>query len=81
MVIETDDFKNARDALHRRVFSSVAHELKTPLACIIGALQIIEQMPESLSAEQHAMLIQSALTEAHRIDVLVNEALKETTPE
>lgn len=74
--IETStDFKQQRDALRAKVFSSVAHDLKTPLACIIGSLQMLKQMEARLSPEQRDALIKTALDEADRLNDFVVEML------
>lgn len=72
----TSDFEQERDALHRKVFSSVAHDLRTPLACIIGSLGTLDQMRASLSPEQYDTLVKVALTEAQRLNALVTEMLE-----
>ena len=72
----TTNLDHERDALRLRVFSSVAHDLKTPLACIIGALGTLDQMKASLSPEQHDTLVKTALAEAHRLDGFVTEMLE-----
>ncbi len=80
MSTEPTDFEPMREQLQRRVFSSVAHDLKTPLACIIGSLQTLHQMSDKLSPEQRDMLIKTALTEAHRLDVLFATMLNKAKP-
>jgi K+-sensing histidine kinase KdpD len=81
MSTEPPDFERMREQLQAKVFSSVAHDLKTPLACIIGSLQTLDQMKEKLSPEQHDMLIKTALTEAHRLDILFATMLDKAKPE
>ncbi len=70
------DFEQARDALRLKVFSSVAHDLKTPLACIIGSLGTLDQMSTSLSSEQRDMLVKTALTEAQRLNDFISAMLE-----
>ena len=69
------DFECSRDAMRLKVFSSVAHDLKTPLACIIGSLGILDQMSAILSPEQRVTLVKTALEEAQRLDSFVAEML------
>jgi K+-sensing histidine kinase KdpD len=69
-----------RDALLRKVFNTVAHDFNTPLACIIGSLEILDQMPESLSAEQRTALVQTALTEAHKLNQFIANMLDKHRP-
>lgn len=64
-----------RDVLRMKVFSVVAHDLRTPLACIIGSLGTLDQMSASLSPEQRDTLIKTALAEAQRLDSFVTGML------
>jgi two-component system sensor histidine kinase KdpD len=70
------DFERARDSLRMKVFSVVAHDLRTPLACIIGSLQTLDQMGPILSPEQRDTLIKTALTEAQRLEGFVSDMLE-----
>jgi K+-sensing histidine kinase KdpD len=81
MNTELDDFKQMRKQLQSKVFSSVAHDLKTPLACIIGSLQTLDQMRQELSQDQCDMLIQTALAEAYRLNELFADMLDKVKPE
>jgi K+-sensing histidine kinase KdpD len=81
MVEKTTDIEQHRDALRKKIFSSVAHDLKTPLVCIIGALQALDQMKNKLSSKQHDTLICMALKEAQRLDVLISDMLEKAKPE
>lgn len=80
MNTEPTDFEAKHDELRKKVFSAVAHDLKTPLACIIGSLQTLDQMKEKLSAEQHDMLVKMALSEAQRLDTLFATMLDKAKP-
>lgn len=71
-----DDFKKDSEALRRRVFSSVTHDLKTPLACIIGSLGALDQMGTKLSQEQRDTLVKIALSQAHELDKFITEMLE-----
>jgi len=64
-----------RERLHRQMLSSVSHDLKTPLASIIGSLEIYERMNDRLSDEQRQSLITVALHEAYRLDNFVTNIL------
>jgi K+-sensing histidine kinase KdpD len=69
-----------REKLLRKVFSNVSHDLKTPIACIIGSLEVIEHMKETISIKDRDVLINTALTEAHRLDGLVSKMLDTAKP-
>ena len=74
------NLEQEHDALRVKVFSSVAHDLRTPLACIIGSLGTLDQMDTSLSPEQRTTLVKTALAEAHRLDDFVTEMLDKVKP-
>ena len=63
-------FDEMRETLHRKMLSSVSHDLKTPLATIIGALEVFQRMNAKLTPEKKAILISPALGEAYRLDSL-----------
>ncbi len=64
-----------REAFHRQILSSVSHDLKTPLASIIGSLEIYERMGSRLSNEQREKLMTVALQEAYRLDNFITNIL------
>lgn len=73
-------FEEACEALRRRMFSTVAHDLKTPLACIIGALESLDYMKEKLSGPQHEALVAVALDQAHRLNLLFTRMIDGIAP-
>ena len=64
-----------REYLHRQMLSSVSHDLKTPLATIIGSLEVMTMLYDKLSEEKRKSLIGSALTEAFRLDYFITNIL------
>jgi K+-sensing histidine kinase KdpD len=64
-----------REQLHRQMLSSVSHDLKTPLASIIGSLEVFERMAARLTDEQRQSLIAVALQEAYRLDNFITNIL------
>lgn len=64
-----------REKLHQAMLSSVSHDLKTPLASIIGSLEIYERMHERLASEKKDALINTALNEAYRLDNFITNIL------
>jgi len=68
-------FEQEREQLHRAVLSSVSHDLKTPLSCIIGSLEIYERTKEKLTLDKKNILINTALQEAYRLDSFVTNIL------
>ena len=75
------DFDTERELMLRKVFNVVSHDLKTPLACIIGSLEIIERMQDTISAEDRDTLINSALSQAHKLDGFISEMLEKAKPD
>ena len=68
-------FDKEREHMHRRMLSSVSHDLKTPLVSIIGALEIYERMQDTLPREKQMELIHVALQEAHRLNNFITDIL------
>ena len=64
-----------REKFHRQILSSVSHDLKTPLASIIGSLEVYERMSGRLTPEQQQSLISLALQEAYRLDTFITNIL------
>jgi K+-sensing histidine kinase KdpD len=64
-----------RERMHRQMMSSVSHDLKTPLASIIGSLEVYERMHQKLPEERREALIRVALQEAYRLDAFVTNIL------
>lgn len=69
------DFDEMREALHRQILDAVSHDLKTPLATIIGSLEINVQMADRLTPEKSQTLVNTALTEAYRLDNFITNIL------
>jgi two-component system, OmpR family, sensor histidine kinase KdpD len=67
--------KQTRENLHAMLLSSISHDLKTPLACIIGSLDIYQQLKDTLSEERKTSLISSAIMEARRLDSFITNIL------
>ena len=71
----SSDFDKAREEVHRQMLSAVSHDLKTPLATIIGSLEIFIRMENKLTPEKKSMLINSALSEGYRLDNFITNIL------
>lgn len=57
-----------RDQLRAALLSSVSHDLRTPLASIIGSASSLLELDNSLSAENRTALLEAVLREAERLD-------------
>lgn len=64
-----------RDKMHSMMMSSVSHDLKTPLASVIGSLNAYHSMRHALSEEQQHSLLQTAQEEAVRLDHFITNIL------
>jgi K+-sensing histidine kinase KdpD len=64
-----------RELIHRQMLAAVSHDLKTPLATVIGSLEIYTRMEEKLTKEKRTALINSALSEAYRLDNFITNIL------
>jgi K+-sensing histidine kinase KdpD len=73
--IKDKNFESTRESIHRQMLSSVSHDLKTPLATMIGSLEIYTKMNDRLTEEKKTMLIGSALKEAYRLDSFISNIL------
>ena len=63
-----------RDEARRKddLVTYLAHDLKTPLASVVGYLSLLEEAPD-LPTEQRARFTGIALDKAHRLDALIEE--------
>jgi signal transduction histidine kinase len=61
------------DQYRQEMVANISHDLRTPLSNILGYLETLDQKNEYLTAEQHIKFIRIALSEARRLNRLVNE--------
>lgn len=67
-----------REKLRSMLLSSVSHDLKTPLASIIGSLSVFRSMRKNLSEEHQETLLNTAIDEAQRLDSFITNILDMT---
>src|SRR5262249_54650622 len=67
-----------RERLRSSMLTSVSHDLRTPLASIIGALSSLKSYRERYDRETRDELLQTALSEAERLDRFVSNLLDMT---
>lgn len=77
-VAEENKIHAEREKLRSMLLSSVSHDLKTPLASIIGSLSVFRSMGVNLPDEQRLLLINTALEEAQRLDSFITNILDMT---
>ncbi|MET0155675.1 MAG: ATP-binding protein [Rickettsiales bacterium] len=72
--------REEREKLRVMLLSSVSHDLKTPLASIIGSLSVYKRMRKSgrLTTETEEELTDTALEEAQRLDSFISNILDMT---
>ncbi|MBY0354735.1 MAG: hypothetical protein K2Q12_03290, partial [Rickettsiales bacterium] len=73
--IEASKLHDEREQLRSMLLSSVSHDLKTPLASIIGSLSVYHSMRDRLPEERLQMLTQTAFEEAQRLDSFITNIL------
>ncbi len=69
------NIKLEKEKLRTQILSSVSHDLKTPLAAIIGSLSILTTMGQKITEEQHDDLIATSVSEAHRLNNFITNIL------
>ncbi len=72
------NIREEKESLRALLLSSVSHDLKTPLASVIGSLSAIRGMKGFLPQEQKDILLQTALDEARRLDGFITNILEMT---
>lgn len=72
---DKETLQQEREKLHVNLLSSVSHDLKTPLASIIGSLEIHQNLKNILSDERKDTLINTAIEEAHRLDDFITNII------
>lgn len=75
LYMEGDARKRQSRQLHHNVLSSVSHDIKTPLSCIIGSLEFCGRTGRKLSPGKKSILLNTALEEAYRLDRFVTNML------
>ncbi|WP_417432428.1 ATP-binding protein [Kiloniella sp.] len=72
--------REEREKLRAMLLSSVSHDLKTPLASIIGSLSVHNRMKKAgrLDSETSDELIDTALEESQRLDSFISNILDMT---
>jgi two-component system sensor histidine kinase KdpD len=76
--MEETRLREEREKLRALLLSSVSHDLKTPLAAVIGALSVYQTMGEKLPEEHRSTLLTTALEEAQRLDNFITNILDMT---
>jgi len=67
-----------RELLRNSLMSSLSHDLKTPLATMIGATSSVRELKDDLTQAEQDELLDSVLTEARRLDRYIRNLLDMT---
>jgi len=67
-----------REQLRSALLSSISHDLRTPLATMIGSVSSLCDLRPSLSEEQQDELLRNTLSEARRLDRYIQKLLDMT---
>jgi two-component system sensor histidine kinase KdpD len=73
--IETIRVRSETERLHSAVLSSISHDLRNPLASIVGSASGLEYQWRSLDDESRLLLIRTIRREAERLDTFVGKLL------
>ncbi len=75
-IVQETLLENERERLRSALLSSISHDLKTPLASIIGALSTLTSFGSKVSKEDADSLVESSLTEAKRLNQFISNILE-----
>ncbi len=80
LVAELENAKLAteREQLRTSLLSSVSHDLRTPLASIVGAASSLVEYEQTLNSANRSALLNSVLDETHRLDRYIQNLLDMT---
>lgn len=72
---EDAKLQRAAEGLRSALLASVSHDLRTPLVSVIGSLTAIRDLTDKIPPPDHARLIETALSEAERLNRLIQNLL------
>lgn len=67
-----------REQLRSALLSSISHDLRTPLATMIGSVSSLIDLADALGREERAELLSNTLSEARRLDRYIQKLLDMT---
>ena len=76
--LQRETLEKEREQLRSALLSSISHDLRTPLATMIGSVSTLIDLPDSLSREQKDELLGNTLSEARRLDRYIQKLLDMT---
>lgn len=76
--LQAERFEKERELLRSALLSSISHDLRTPLAAMIGSTTSLIDLDASLNAGQKRELLDAVLQEAQRLDRYIQNLLDMT---
>ncbi|MGM0536892.1 MAG: DUF4118 domain-containing protein [Pseudomonadota bacterium] len=76
--LETSRLSEENERLRSALLSSVSHDLRTPLASIIGSASTLRDLADQLSAVDRGELLDGILSESERLDRYIQNLLDMT---
>lgn len=76
--LEASRFAHERDRLRAALLSSVSHDLRTPLAAILGAAGSLDSYGDRMNAEDRRALLDTVKLEGERLDRYIQNLLDMT---
>lgn len=76
--LERTEILSESDKLRSALLSSISHDLRTPLASIIGAASSLQRYDRALSSVDRAQLLDTVIEEAERLNRFVGNLLDMT---
>ncbi len=76
--LRSETLDKEREQLRSALLSSISHDLRTPLATMIGSVSTLIDLPDSLTDEQQDELLRNTLTESRRLDRYIQKLLDMT---
>lgn len=73
--LEENRITQEKEKLRTMLLSSVSHDLKTPLASIIGSLDVYHSLGKKLPLKDRKALLSTSLQEAQRLDSFITNIL------
>ncbi|MGG7055386.1 potassium transporter TrkG [Nitrosomonas sp. ANs5] len=73
--LKQETLEKEREQLRSALLSSVSHDLRTPLAAMIGSVSSLIDLAGSLNASQRNELLMNTLSEARRLDRYIQKLL------
>lgn len=76
--LRTETMVKEREQLRSALLSSISHDLRTPLATMIGSVSSLIELHDALDLSQKEELLQNTLTEAQRLNRYIQKLLDMT---